>query len=100
MNDLFELNLLGKVLTYADDTALFIKAKNSIDCELAAKKDFTTVKNWFVANSLSCNTNKMVFMTFALSNVSLSKINTLENHSRTCFGKGNCESHCFRVSKS
>jgi len=39
INDLFELNLDGKALAYADNTALFLKAKNSFDLELAAKSN-------------------------------------------------------------
>jgi len=44
INDLFELNLDGKALAYADDTALFLKAKNSFDLELAAKSDFIKIR--------------------------------------------------------
>ena len=99
INDLFDLVLTGKVLAYADDTALFFKARNLIDLESSAIKDCITVKNWFATNSLSCNTSKTVFMTFALSNISLPKIITLENHSSKCMRNINCDFDCFKLNR-
>jgi len=84
INDLFELDLADKIISYADDTAIFIRARNSTDLESSSLKEFTSVKNWFADNYLSCNTSKTVFMTFVLSNVSMPKIITLESHSTKC----------------
>lgn len=84
IKDLFELNLNDKAIAYADDTAFFFNAKNNFELELVAKCDFIKKKSWFVANLLSCNINKTVFMTFSLSNVSMSWINTLEAYSSAC----------------
>jgi len=52
INDLFELDLADKIISYVDDTAIFIRARNSTDLESSSLKDFTTVENWF-ANKLS-----------------------------------------------
>lgn len=51
--------------------------------------NLTIHTNNFANNYLSCNTSKTVFMTFVLSNVFMTKIITLENHSTKCLGNEN-----------
>jgi len=98
--DLFELNLNGKTLAYADDTALFFNAKNNFDLEFLVKCNFIKIRSWFIANLLSCNINKIVIMTFALSKVSIPRIKTLENYSSTCLENRNCNFNCFKLKRN
>lgn len=77
----------------------YFKAKDSTDLEPAAKKDFIKMKNWFAMNSLSCNPNKTVFMTFLLSKISMPQINTLKYNSLSYLGTEKYDSDCFSLNR-
>lgn len=67
MNDLLCLNSFhGKIISYADDTALIFTAKSWIETFQQAQKGFDIVKRWLYDNVLTLNVEKTKYLTFSI----------------------------------
>lgn len=53
-----------KILSFADDTAIFFKGNTWEQLKKSAEKGFTTIKKWFDYNLLTVNFNKTFYMPF------------------------------------
>lgn len=66
INDLCQLSLCkGKIITFADDTALFFSGDSWEEVFGAAQQGVNTVSNWLQQNLLTLNVTKTKFITFA-----------------------------------
>lgn len=67
INDLCRLQLGGgKVISYADDTALFFSGDSWADVFASAQSGFTAVSEWLKGNALTLNVSKTKYIAFAL----------------------------------
>lgn len=67
INDLCNLNIkYGKIVSYADDTALIITAKTDSELYKNAQLDFNTVTNWLQTNLLTLNADKTKYIRFSM----------------------------------
>jgi len=66
INDLCNLPLFGKIITYADDTVLIYSGKTKILLNEMIKSDLDKIKNWFLANDLVINSDKTKYINFNL----------------------------------
>ena len=65
MNDLPSVIEHGKIIMYADDTALMYSATNPRDIETCLNHDLDRVRKWLERNHLTLNTEKKTcFMIF------------------------------------
>lgn len=64
MNDILQLDFLGKILLYADDTVLYYAADSPIALEQMMQKDVRLLHKWLNQNVLTLNTGKTCYMTF------------------------------------
>jgi len=62
--DLLTLGLLGKILLYADDTALYYAADTPEELEDAMQRDAIMLHDWLCQNVLTMNVGKTCYMTF------------------------------------
>lgn len=84
INDLCNLNLeQGKIISYADDTALIFTAPNSRLLLEYAQKGFNIVNNWLRNNLLTLNADKTKFINFSLRS-SYQSINTQSLFAHQC----------------
>lgn len=66
INDLLNLKSInGKLISYADDTVLFLEAQSWQDIKAMATKDLQIIKTWLDSNALSLNLKKTSFITFS-----------------------------------
>lgn len=83
INDLCNLDLNCKIVTFADDTALIFSDTNYPALYNKMEKELTKVNEWFKLNLLNLNVSKTKFMIFNLKpNDSVS--NTLKIHDVLC----------------
>lgn len=67
INDLLCLNSLhGKIISYADDTALIFAAKTWSETFQLAQNGFNLVKRWLRENVLTLNIDKTKYLTFSI----------------------------------
>ena len=64
MNDLPSVIEHGKVIMYADDTALMYSSSNPREIETCLNHDWDCVRKWLERNQLTLNTDKTCFMIF------------------------------------
>jgi len=65
INSITELKLHGELTLFADDTCLFLKAKNNQELYIKTNSDLYTIQNWLNANKLSLNVQKTEFIDFS-----------------------------------
>ena len=65
----------GKVVLYADDTAIFLSGKNIEDIQEKLNSDLERISAWLYANKLTLNANKTKTMLFA-TNQRLARLDT------------------------
>lgn len=65
VNSLLRLNLGGKIISFADDTAIFYRDKTWAALRQQAEGDFKSVSLWFQQNKLSLNVSKTKYIPFA-----------------------------------
>jgi len=68
INDLLNLNINGKIISYADDTVVIFEGQNWNDIEKCANVEFGKVRRWLNQNLLTLNINKTKYMTFSPTN--------------------------------
>lgn len=64
MNDILQLDFLGKILLYADDTVLYYAADSPIALEQMMQSDLKLLHKWLNRNVLTLNIGKTCYMTF------------------------------------
>lgn len=64
INDLFQLEFLGNILMYADDTVLYYAADSAEELEKMMLNDMNLLHKWCVRNILTINVGKTCYMTF------------------------------------
>ena len=64
VNDLSSVAVHGKVVLYADDTAIFVSGKNIEDIQGKLNSDLERISAWLYANKLTLNANKTKTMLF------------------------------------
>lgn len=75
VNDIFELQLFGKISMYADDAMLTYSVTNINELQNNIQEDLNTLNNYFNNNSLQMNINKTNYIIFGKhSNNSLNLI--------------------------
>lgn len=85
INDLCNIAIPGKILSFADDTAITVQGKTWEDATSKANKCIATVKDWLDRNLLSLNYEKTIFIPFYNSQKSSPKINlNLKFHNVNC----------------
>jgi len=59
------IELQGKLFSYADDTALLISENNWEKAEQSAELDMYNINQWFLKHNLKLNFNKTKYITFS-----------------------------------
>lgn len=76
VNDLLKLKLKnGKIVSFADDTAIIFSSANWLNLFNDAESDIITIKKWLDLNTMSLNVNKTKYITFSPNSTG-----TPENH--------------------
>jgi hypothetical protein len=65
INDIFDLKISGKIISYADDTAIVFNSNCVNNLVDMAEKDMQNVYKWLNDNLLTSNLNKTIFMPFS-----------------------------------
>lgn len=81
INDLFDLNLHGRLQLYADDATLVYGEQNYRDLKYKMCEDLVMIQDWMLNNKLAINFNKTNFLIFYLRNT-----DTSEMFNDICFG--------------
>lgn len=68
VNELFNLPSKGRIVAFADDTAIFYKDNNWKDLKQKAEEDLLMIKNWFDSKTLTINFNKTKYIAFTCHN--------------------------------
>lgn len=67
INELCSIDLLkGKIVTFADDTALLFQGDDWNDTFNCAQIGFNIINNWLLINSLTLNADKTKYMSFSI----------------------------------
>src|SRR5687768_4427830 len=65
INDLLQLDFIGKLILYADDAVLTYCADTPEQLQLmTTQRDITILNDWLSRNVFTLNTSKTVYMTF------------------------------------
>lgn len=79
LNDLLKLVLHGKISAFADDTILFVRAKDRKTLYQFANEDLIKIRNWLNKNMLVINLEKTRYIEFKTGNKKdISEPNTYE----------------------
>ena len=98
INDLCNLQICGKLISYADDTALIFSGKSFKDAKINAEKGLRTVYEWLNNNMLTLNLDKTVFISFSFYDNIASDNVTLQMHDPLCTLSDNSCS-CYNLAK-
>lgn len=71
INDLFYLPSKGKIIAFADDTAIFYTDTTWDNLKKKVEKDLELIKSWFDCKLLTVNVSKTKYMTFTCHNYNL-----------------------------
>lgn len=71
INDIFKLQLHGKIILYADDTAIAYVETDEITLKRHMQSDLKKLNQWFNKNALTLNTTKTKLMVFNAENIDL-----------------------------
>lgn len=64
VNDLFSIQSSGKIISYADDTAIFYEDSSWSDLKYKVERDFEMIKDWFDSKLLTINFSKTHYLPF------------------------------------
>jgi len=90
LNDLLSLKLNGSLLSYADDTVLFVEGSCWQQIKEYAEADLKKLNAWFVGNSLTLNNKKSGFLSFTIKK-STHNLDTLSIHQNNCNSGIHCQ---------
>jgi hypothetical protein len=94
INDLCNLELNGgRILSYADDTALLFSAKSEKEVYELAQRGFNTVNNWLQKHLLTLNANKTKYIQFNMR-VSKSSLTNPKLYAHQCINTSNNMCKC------
>jgi Reverse transcriptase (RNA-dependent DNA polymerase) len=74
INEIFNLQLIGKPQLYADDAVLIYTENTYDDLYVAMSTDLRTLNSWFILNRLTINTKKTQYMIFKSKSTSVTDI--------------------------
>lgn len=77
INNLCNLNITGKIISYADDTAIICKGDDWNTTRNSASQDLQKIKVWLDHNLLSLNVSKTKFISFSIYNTNLPNFNDI-----------------------
>ena len=75
INDLSNVSTVSQLVFFADDTNLFINAKDPDILQAAVDKELADIAKWLKVNKLSLNIKNTQFMVFTRRKVIPTKIN-------------------------
>ncbi|CAH1966737.1 unnamed protein product [Acanthoscelides obtectus] len=64
LNDIFQINCVGKITSFADDTAILYEGTDWSDLKNVIENDFIKIIRWFNSRKLSINYSKTHFLPF------------------------------------
>ena len=67
INDISNVSKIFKIIQFADDTCLFLSAKNKEDLERLCNQELVKISDWLTTNALSINVKKSNFLFFSNS---------------------------------
>lgn len=87
LNNLFQIDTKGTIISFADDTAIFYESDTWDSLKQKVQNDFTSIKEWFDHKLLSLNFDKTVYVPFASYNLYLPYFRSLEikDEQENCF---------------
>lgn len=77
INNISELNLIGDITLYADDTCLFYFGDDIQAVTKQAQTDLNTLNTWFLHNLLTINVSKTNYMIFKAKNKIITNLTPL-----------------------
>jgi len=84
INDFLSLDLKGTVLSYADDTVLFIESDSWEEVRTLVEDDLVLIKSWLDANFLTLNYSKTKYMPFSINTTTKPNLASLIIHTINC----------------
>lgn len=99
INELLNLKLNAKVISYADDTVILVRGNSWEEVTDASVQVFATVAQWFHQNLLTINLEKTKFMYYAIYDLYLPSFKKLYIHTYKCLlnNKNKCKCTDFVV---
>lgn len=91
VSELGELELHGKLVSFADDTALIVTGNTWNQVFDRIQLDMCKVKQWFKKHNLSLNMNKTKILPFTNDKRTLPNNNSIKIHEQDCETPCNCE---------
>lgn len=89
VSGLCHLNLHGNLLSFADDTALWVRGRSWQDVFQKIQEDIRKIKNWFQYHNLFLNTSKTVILPITINASTLPSETEITIHERQ-----NCPPTC------
>jgi hypothetical protein len=83
INDIYDIQLNGRILNYADDCVIINEAKNLTLLSQEANRDISSFNKWCTNNRLQINCKKTKFINFSLKNKNEQYLD-IKIHSKDC----------------
>jgi exonuclease III len=97
INDLCNLNVNGRIITFADDTTILFTGNSWTEVRGLGEEGMQKVKNWLNNNLLSLNTNKTNFMLYSHNRINRPEwLDAIQIHSQECMS---CDCDCPSIEK-
>lgn len=77
INNLCNLNILGQIISYADDTTIICTGDDWQDVKNSVAQDMKKIRAWLDMNQLSLNVSKTKFIPFSIYNSNLPNFNEI-----------------------
>lgn len=93
MNELLNLKVKAKIISYADDTVLLCEGDNWEEVRVTSTVVFATIQQWLDQNLLTLNLSKTKFMCYSIYDLHLPDFQEMHIHSYQCLldNKVNCQ---------
>jgi len=83
INDMLDIDLNGKLISYADDTALFVEGEDWQIVSQRVEDDLSKIKCWLDKNKLTLNANKSTLIKFTIKS-NVAQLEKVKIHSANC----------------
>lgn len=94
INDICNLPIKGKIIIYADDTAIVFRGRTWNETINMAVNDLRTIYKWLQLNLLTLNLSKTVYIPFTTSQASPQFRGNIKIHEQHCtLPQNNCDCH-------
>lgn len=100
VNSLLNIKTSGKIVCFADDTAVLVAEKSWQESFRRAELDLHIIKSWLDANQLTLNTNKTKFVSFSMTKRGMSNKEYIILHNSDCSLSQPCNCNAKIVSCS